>query len=243
MKNLDAATQSLDQLALDSEDDSENDNDYEPSSSSDSDSSDWESEPETDAGGLPFQGNTQHRSDAEVSDASPPTSCSSCHKTSSDLGSPLLRCAKCRSTYYCSKTCQTTDWKTHKRLCGKNSLDGLPEKDVYTHLIDAYRLRIEDEYTFTGDVSMNSLYGGGNPIKDFRRFLNKAEKKTGILPSWWSKAKRTKCEEISQDEEEWSYLGSAVEKSDIQEHYKNPLMPMQLRLLAEQIYGNSISPW
>ena len=55
MSNLGAATQSLDQLALDSEDDSEYDKDYEPSSSDDdSDSSDWESETEGDAGESPF---------------------------------------------------------------------------------------------------------------------------------------------------------------------------------------------
>jgi hypothetical protein len=40
------------------------------------------------------------------------------------------------------------------------------------------------ENVFTGDVSMNSLYGGGDPVKGFRRSLDKAEKRAAMLPSW-----------------------------------------------------------
>ncbi len=29
-------------------------------------------------------------------------------------------CAKCRAVHYCSKTCQTAHWATHKKECGKN---------------------------------------------------------------------------------------------------------------------------
>lgn len=29
-------------------------------------------------------------------------------------------CSKCRTTRYCSKTCQKEDWKTHKKICQKN---------------------------------------------------------------------------------------------------------------------------
>jgi mitochondrial splicing suppressor protein 51 len=35
----------------------------------------------------------------------------------------------------------------------------------------------------------------------------------------------------------WSSLASAIENSDIIEHYGNPNMPMQLRILGEQVYG------
>lgn len=35
----------------------------------------------------------------------------------------------------------------------------------------------------------------------------------------------------------WSSLASMVEKSDIIEHYGDARMPMQLRMLGEQIYG------
>lgn len=32
---------------------------------------------------------------------------------------PLKQCAKCNATPYCSRDCQKADWKTHKKICGK----------------------------------------------------------------------------------------------------------------------------
>lgn len=32
-------------------------------------------------------------------------------------GNKLLKCADCKSTYYCSETCQRADWRTHKAPC------------------------------------------------------------------------------------------------------------------------------
>lgn len=32
-------------------------------------------------------------------------------------------------------------------------------------------------------------------------------------------------------------IGYAVEKSDIMDYYKDPMMPMTLRMVAENIYG------
>lgn len=34
----------------------------------------------------------------------------------------LSKCAKCQLIYYCSKECQTQDWKRHKLECGKSPL-------------------------------------------------------------------------------------------------------------------------
>lgn len=188
--------------------------------------------------------------------------CGACRKTEEELGASLLNCAKCRSTQYCNKECQRKDWKMHKLICGEpkdapetptgnstnplfdllggSALHQLPEKEVYTYLIDSYRMRVEDDYVFTGEISYNSLYGGGQPINDFRRFLNMAEKRRGLLPSWWSVAKRRECEKVAVDESGWSCLAFAVEKSDIQEHYGNPMMPMQLRVFAEKVYGKPV---
>ncbi|KAM5543909.1 hypothetical protein V8D89_002526 [Ganoderma adspersum] len=44
--------------------------------------------------------------------------CSKCAKEGSDALT-LLRCSRCRSTFYCSEACQKGDWKTHKLKCGK----------------------------------------------------------------------------------------------------------------------------
>ncbi|KAJ2996686.1 hypothetical protein NUW58_g716 [Xylaria curta] len=43
--------------------------------------------------------------------------CNSCKKASSEL----KRCAKCSTTLYCSRDCQKTDWKMHKKICGKQA--------------------------------------------------------------------------------------------------------------------------
>jgi hypothetical protein len=42
--------------------------------------------------------------------------CAGCEKSSD---SPLKRCAKCQAVFYCSRKCQTTHWKTHKKTCNK----------------------------------------------------------------------------------------------------------------------------
>lgn len=125
-------------------------------------------------------------------------------------------------------------------MLGGNALYSLPENKAYTQLIDAYRLRVEDEYVFTGEVGSDTLYGSGRPIEDFRRFLNKAEKRSGLLPPWWSSTKRSACEKVAMDKNGWSCLAFAVEKSDIAEHYDDPIMPMQLRMLAEKVYGKPV---
>ncbi|KAL8854509.1 MAG: hypothetical protein Q9221_000780 [Calogaya cf. arnoldii] len=85
------------------------------------------------------------------------------------------------------------------------------------------------------------LYAGDDPRKDFRRFLNKAEKRKGLLPEWWTKEKRAACEAMGagRSEQNWASLFSAVEKHDITEHYNDPTKPVMLRQLAEKVYGQS----
>lgn len=39
--------------------------------------------------------------------------CANCTK----LGEDMLRCSRCKATYYCSKECQTRDWPRHKLKC------------------------------------------------------------------------------------------------------------------------------
>ena len=126
-------------------------------------------------------------------------SCDHCHKSQIDLVNPLKVCAKCKCGNYCSRECQTKEWKTHKKTCGKNSsespnpstsawfkIDGpfsalqngiwlkhRPEKDVYQILCDAFRMRQADKHAL-GDKAEPSIYSGGtadHELKTFKGFL------------------------------------------------------------------------
>ena len=125
-----------------------------------------------------------------------------------------------------------------KGICPDNYLHQFSEKDAFRQLVDCYRMRVEDDYTFAGDT--RGLYNDDDPLAEFQEFLDLAETRSGILPSWWSDRKRRECEEKAMDTEEWSDLHAAVEKHDIIEHYGDNTMPMKLRLLAEKIYGKKI---
>ena len=44
--------------------------------------------------------------------------CSVCAKPESEVTGKLLLCSKCKITAYCSKKCQRSDAKAHKKVCG-----------------------------------------------------------------------------------------------------------------------------
>ena len=46
--------------------------------------------------------------------------CANCNKTESNAPN-LKLCAKCQVTRYCSRDCQTTHWKVHKKVCAKQA--------------------------------------------------------------------------------------------------------------------------
>lgn len=219
-------------------------------------------------------------------------SCTKCQKTESeDL--KLKVCAKCKKAPYCTKECQKSDWKNHKKTCGNgargttsanepgninassfkkvsregNTITGfncfelgsskmtpgslnldaaggswlhdMPEEQAFKMLIDSYRMRVEDEYVFCGDIDEDSLYSGnGSGQKGFSRYLDKIERKNPeLLPPWWNQQKRAACMKYALNKKNWSSIHYAVEKSDIKEHYGNPLMPMQLRMFSETVLG------
>lgn len=210
------------------------------------------------------------------------TECTSCRKTQGHLPNPLKRCAKCKSQWYCSRECQKSDWKSHKKVCGSTSAESnstsatssssagqginpkaicyipkpftalkngtwlynRPKNDVFKLLVDTYRMRMEDEYVFEGEVDEDSLYSGADPesaARHFKRFLNKtirldAKRNKKLLPEWWSKDSVKECFEFARTDD-FSNVGFAAEKHDIQEHYCQSDMPMQLRIFSEKIDG------
>ncbi|KAL6792407.1 hypothetical protein GGI42DRAFT_335114 [Trichoderma sp. SZMC 28013] len=117
-------------------------------------------------------------------------------------------------------------------------LHNRPETDVFKLLIDAYRLRVEDTYVFRAELMEDSIYAGCKTgQRGFRKFLRKAATIPGLLPPWWTKEKSAACEQFGMNPSQWHNLRWAVEKTDIMEHYGDRLFPMQLRMLAEAVYG------
>jgi splicing suppressor protein 51 len=213
------------------------------------------------------------------------TSCNTCKKTAPEVS--LKHCAKCSTTYYCSRECQKADWKVHKKICSQqagssqgtssSSSSGLtdeeaaaqrsppkgldqpitkpfthldnktwlhhrPEKDVYRLLIDGYRLRVDDDAKFGGDVAKDSIYSGQeHSLPDFLRFLAKVEsaKNKALLPSWWTPEKKQACIALGMDKSQWQSLYARAEKSDIIEHYGDPRFSMQLRMFVETVLGSA----
>lgn len=210
------------------------------------------------------------------------TECSTCRKTQDQLPNLLKRCGKCKFQWYCSRECQKSDWKRHKKVCGNTRaepasmgntetssaghrnrpqaicyipnpftalnngtwLHNRPKKDVFKLLVDTYRMRMEDEYVFQGEVLEGSLYSGAtaaSAARHFKRFLTKTVKLDGIrnkklLPEWWSKDSLNECVEFARTDD-FSNVGFAAEKHDMQDHYCQIHMPMQLRMFSEKIDG------
>lgn len=134
--------------------------------------------------------------------------------------------------------------KPFTKLNAKTWLHDRSEQDVFKLLIDAYRLRMEDNYIFSGDVEIDSIYNEA-PSGEYgcRRFVHMAEQKPGLMPSWWMPQKVDECvASAGNTRNDWSNLAHAVEKSDIMEHYGSQDMPMQLRMFAEQVYGTGPVP-
>lgn len=96
-------------------------------------------------------------------------------------------------------------------------------------------MRVEDEYVFRGNTV--GLYNEEDPRREFNKFLDLAESRLGLLPPWWNAEKRRECMRMAVDGSQWSDINSAVEKHDIQDHYKVSTMPMLLRVLGEKVYG------
>ncbi|KAI1335225.1 hypothetical protein F5Y15DRAFT_254415 [Xylariaceae sp. FL0016] len=129
--------------------------------------------------------------------------------------------------------------KPFTRLQSGMYLHNRPEKDVHIHLIDAYRLRLDDDYNFDGDAPSDSIYGGApDSLQGFQRFLALAGQRFGLLPPWWNAEKQSACEKmgIAPERWQWGNLRTKVTKKDIIDRYSDARFPMQIRMLAEVVY-------
>jgi splicing suppressor protein 51 len=126
--------------------------------------------------------------------------------------------------------------KPFANLQAKTWLHNRPEEDVYKLLVDIYRLRADDEFKFQGSRPRDGLYGGASSgLEGFNKFLKLvARPNLGILPLWWVEESEKKCREAGQ-----AVLAKKMEKSDVIKEYGEETMPMQMRMIGEDIYGTS----
>ncbi|RWA13127.1 hypothetical protein EKO27_g1998 [Xylaria grammica] len=130
--------------------------------------------------------------------------------------------------------------KPFDRLKKGNYLQGRPDTDVYRLIIDAYRLRMEDNYTYADICYEDSIYGGAKDgLEGFRVFLQRAKEIPLMMPSWWNDKKQAECEELGR-QHGWSSLAEKINDASVRGHYEDKLIDIQLRMLAEDIYGTGI---
>ena len=124
------------------------------------------------------------------------------------------------------------------KLQAKTWLHGRSEQDVYKLLVDTYRLRLDEECAYPGLCHSIRIPSNTEKemVEEFRRFLELAELRTGLLPTWWSDEKAIACVAFGTAQGE-QFLDEAVMAKDIMDKYRNQQLPLQLRILGEQVYG------
>lgn len=59
--------------------------------------------------------------------------CAHCKITENRLGKNLMKCGVCKQSFYCSKSCQKSDYKLHKAYCARSKEDKLRD---YVDFVD-----------------------------------------------------------------------------------------------------------
>lgn len=111
--------------------------------------------------------------------------------------------------------------------------------DVFALLIDSFRLREADDFVYADARNNESIYNGRhNSFPPFCRYIDRAEAK-GLMPPWWTLAKRADCENKSLDQSDDNYQDIHIIARDIDiiPAYKEPIMLTQLRMFAESVMG------
>ena len=93
---------------------------------------------------------------------------------------------------------------------------------------------MRDNYMTREDIS---------PLQKFQIFLDEVERCDEVRPMWWDHGKRMACERQALEAEGVDKFES---KDGLIEKYGDRLMPMRLRMLAENAMGcraHSIGGW
>jgi splicing suppressor protein 51 len=129
------------------------------------------------------------------------------------------------------------DKKPFTAISNNKFLHDRTEEETFKLLIDMLHIRQRDEYVLAGELMDDTIYDGATSSeKAFRTLIRKAKAVPGMLPPWWNQESLSKCLSFARTSEDFS-LSSAQEKSDIQETWKDNLMPMKLRIVSERMYG------
>lgn len=118
------------------------------------------------------------------------------------------------------------------------------ESDVFRLLLDTYRLRMQDLYQYEHTVESDSIYHGrGNKdASGFLRFLGLVAQDSRLLPGWWSTSKgRQYLEFARMENRSFGGLDYMIDESEIQRLYQDEGMVLQLRVFAEQVYGEAVN--
>lgn len=111
------------------------------------------------------------------------------------------------------------------------------ETDVYKLLIDSFRMRQADDLNLEHITTPQSVYtGAASSIVPFRAYLAKVGTRRNLLPPWWSAEKQKECKAFGESGA-WSDFRRPVTKQEVITHYGDERAPMQIRMLAEAVYG------
>lgn len=113
-------------------------------------------------------------------------------------------------------------------------------EDVYKLMINAYRLRLDDDSKFLNVLDEDTIFTTTNiqGLTVLDRFIQMAELE-GLMPGWWNSNEMTVCIATGSSEG-WSSTKRKITITDVNEHYGDPLMGLQLRIFGEQVIGKEL---
>ncbi|CAI7662848.1 unnamed protein product [Penicillium pancosmium] len=121
-----------------------------------------------------------------------------------------------------------------QRLKEKKWLHDRPKEDVYKLLIDAFRLRMDDDFKFLQLRHANTIYDDiscdGTP--NLELFIRMAV--IYLVPEWWDESELAYCLEYAKLLT-WGNIGAKITADDVKAHYGDQSMALQLRIFSEQV--------